>query len=109
LHDLPHDYFRFTEYGLRYLLQKAGLEIVSVQVKGGLLTFLAHQLSTMLLAVAWSLPPLKSVLLAFNRWVLVLGIFHLERLSGSGRIFPQGYIAVARKPRAAGVGSYEAP
>lgn len=98
LHDLPHDYFRYTEYGLRYLLQKAGLEVISLQAKGGLLTFLAHQLSTVLLVVAWSLPPLKAVLLAFNKWVLTLAVFYADRLLGIDRTFPQGYIVVARKP-----------
>jgi SAM-dependent methyltransferase len=98
LHDLPHDYFRFTEYGLRYLLGQNGLEVVSVQTKGGLLTFLVHQLSTLLLAVAWSLPPLKPLLLAFNKWVFALGAFHADRLLGIDKTFPQGYIVVARKP-----------
>jgi SAM-dependent methyltransferase len=102
LHDLPHDYFRFTEYGLRYLLGQAGLEVMSIRPKGGLLTFLAHQLSTILLAVAWSIPRmiplLKGALLAFNRWVLVLGAFYADKLLGTAATFPQGYIVVARKP-----------
>ena len=98
LHDLPHDYYRFTEYGLRYLLERGGLEIVSIQSKGGLLTFLAHQLSTILLAVAWSLPPLKVPLLSFNRWCLTLGAFYADRLLATAKTFPQGYIVVARKP-----------
>lgn len=98
LHDLPHDYFRFTEYGLRYLLGQAGLEIVSIRPKGGLLSFLAHQLSTILLAVAWSLPPLKAPLLFMNRWFLAVGAFHADRLLGTAATLPQGYIVVARKP-----------
>jgi 2-polyprenyl-3-methyl-5-hydroxy-6-metoxy-1,4-benzoquinol methylase len=98
LHDLPYDYFRFTEYGLRYLLAQAGLEVVSIEPKGGLLTFLAHQLSTVLLAVAWSVPPLKMPLLLLNRWILVLGAFYGDRILGTAATFPQGYMVVARKP-----------
>lgn len=98
LHDVPHDYYRYTEYGLRYLLAQAGLEVVSLQAKGGLLTFLAHQLSTVLLAVAWSIGPLKGAILALNRWMLALGAFYLDRVLGIDRTFPQGYIVVARKP-----------
>lgn len=97
LHDVPHDYFRFTEYGLRYLLGQAGLEVVSIQPKGGLLTFLAHQISTVLLAVAWSVPPLKWPLLTFNRFVLVLGAFYADRVLRTAATFPQGYMVVARK------------
>jgi hypothetical protein len=98
LHDLPHDYFRFTEFGLRYLVTEAGLEIESLQPKGGLFTFLAHQLSTILLAVAWTLPPLKVPLLFMNRFCLVLGAFYADRFLGTASTFPQGYIVVARKP-----------
>jgi SAM-dependent methyltransferase len=103
LHDLPHDYFRFTEYGLRYLLEQAGLEVVSIQTKGGLFTFLAHQLSTLLVAVAWSLPPLKAPLLTLNRFFLVLGAFYADRILRTAKTFPQGYIVVARKPLVADV------
>jgi SAM-dependent methyltransferase len=100
LHDLPHDYFRYTEFGLRHLLGQAGLEVVSLRTKGGLLTFLAHQLSTVVLAVAWSLPPLKVFLLMVNKWLLALGAFYADQLLGMDKQFPQGYIVVARKPQA---------
>jgi UDP-N-acetylmuramyl pentapeptide phosphotransferase/UDP-N-acetylglucosamine-1-phosphate transferase/ubiquinone/menaquinone biosynthesis C-methylase UbiE len=35
LHEVPHDYFRFTPYGLRYLAEKAGFEIVAVAALAG--------------------------------------------------------------------------
>jgi SAM-dependent methyltransferase len=36
LHYEPHDYFRYTQYGLRYLLSQAGFELVEVRRMGGL-------------------------------------------------------------------------
>ncbi len=33
-HDLPHDYFRFSEQGLHYLLKKHGMKIETVQRHG---------------------------------------------------------------------------
>lgn len=35
LHQVPEDYFRFTEYGLRSLLARAGLEVQSLKPIGG--------------------------------------------------------------------------
>jgi len=35
LHEIPHDYFRYTPYGLRYLAEKAGLEVVEVKALAG--------------------------------------------------------------------------
>jgi SAM-dependent methyltransferase len=35
LHEEPHDYFRFTEYGLNYLLHETGFEVVEITPNGG--------------------------------------------------------------------------
>jgi len=38
LHDEPHDYWRFTKYGIGALLSEAGLEVVKILPRGGFLT-----------------------------------------------------------------------
>lgn len=38
LHYVPHDYYRFTRYGLEHLLRKVGFEVVQVLQIGGLFT-----------------------------------------------------------------------
>ncbi len=35
LHEEPHDYFRFTRYGLEYLAKRQGFEIVELRAQGG--------------------------------------------------------------------------
>ncbi len=35
IHEEPHDYFRFTRYGLAYLMERAGLEGVEVRAMAG--------------------------------------------------------------------------
>jgi len=35
LHELPHDYYRYTEFGLRRLAETAGFEVVSLEAMGG--------------------------------------------------------------------------
>jgi SAM-dependent methyltransferase len=35
LHEEPHDYFRYTCYGLRSLMEQAGLDVVEVRPLGG--------------------------------------------------------------------------
>lgn len=34
-HEEPHDYYRYTRYGLRYLAQRTGFEVVSVEADTG--------------------------------------------------------------------------
>lgn len=35
LHEEPYDYYRYTHYGLRYLLKRVGLDVISYQPLGG--------------------------------------------------------------------------
>jgi len=38
VHEEPHDYYRFTPYGLKYLLTKAGFEDIEIYPTGGFFT-----------------------------------------------------------------------
>lgn len=44
LHDEPHDFYRYTEYGLRYLAEKSGLEVLEITPTCGLWATLAQRL-----------------------------------------------------------------
>lgn len=35
LHEEPYDFFRFTKYGFKYILEKAGFEITAIKSNGG--------------------------------------------------------------------------
>jgi hypothetical protein len=41
LHELPHDYFRYTDAGLRALLERAGFESVEIQASSDSFTTVA--------------------------------------------------------------------
>lgn len=43
-HQIPHDYFRFTSYGLKRLFNEAGFKIEIVEPMGGYFKYLAHRL-----------------------------------------------------------------
>jgi len=45
-HMQPYDYYRYTRYGLTYLLRQAGFEIRAIQHLEGYLATLAYQLET---------------------------------------------------------------
>lgn len=38
VHEAPHDYFRYTPYGLKYMLQKAGFKDIHIQPSSGFFT-----------------------------------------------------------------------
>lgn len=35
LHEEPHDFFRFTKHGFRYILERAGFEVIAIHSNGG--------------------------------------------------------------------------
>jgi SAM-dependent methyltransferase len=97
LHDEPDDYYRFTKYGLRYLLESAGFEVLALSMKGGLLAFLAHQASTLILSATWAVPGLRQLAWFLNKWLVTWPCFGLDRLTSGSGVFALGYVGVARK------------
>jgi SAM-dependent methyltransferase len=50
LHYEPHDYFRYTKYGLRYLFEKHGFQIEEVRQIGGLFSYFSVRFLELLVA-----------------------------------------------------------
>jgi SAM-dependent methyltransferase len=48
LHEEPHDYFRFTPHGLKWLCAKVGFEVRTVTARGSLWSLIGHKLNTFL-------------------------------------------------------------
>jgi len=46
IHDEPYDFFRYTKYGLRSLLQEVGFKVTKIEVRGNLFTTTAANLNT---------------------------------------------------------------
>lgn len=107
LHELPHDYHRFTPSALRSMMQKAGLEVERIEARGdfaaacgslccqfllGGLGARGMQSDGSVLPSAW-----RNLLLA-PIYALVQGAsLILSRLSSDDRV-TLGYTLVARKP-----------
>jgi SAM-dependent methyltransferase len=69
LHHEPHDYYRYTKYGLRYLATKSGFEVIEVSPTCGLWAMLTQRLADTVVYTyarrrAWWLDKLLSLLLA---------------------------------------------
>ncbi len=98
LHDEPHDYYRFTRHGLRRVLEQAGFQVIDLRQRGGLFSFLGHQVSTVLLTAGWGVPVVRSILWWCNRWLVIGLSVWLDGLAEAGGLFPMGYSVAAVKP-----------
>jgi SAM-dependent methyltransferase len=100
LHDLPHDYYRYTRYGLEYILKSSGFEIIEILARQGLFSFLGHQGALLVLGSVWGIPILSRVIYYGNALFNTSFCYHLDKWLKLDRLFPLGYTVVARKPEA---------
>jgi SAM-dependent methyltransferase len=103
-HQKPCDFYRFTSFGLRHLLERAGLRIKSMRPMGGYFWFLSFQLQNI---NYWLFPPgmpgrrwtwpLRALFGVIFQLILPLILFYLDPLD---RIKDEtfGYLCVAFKP-----------
>lgn len=97
LHEEPHDYFRYTHYGIRSLLERNGFEVLEMAACGGMLSFLMHQFCTLLVCLFWGIPLIKHIVFLLNECFFVIPTCLIdERLSRSS-VAPLQYVCVARK------------
>ena len=99
-HELPHDYFRFTQEGLGSLLRDAGFVEIDVRAVGGPLCFLHHQVSCVLPGMLAPIPLLGAGLAALNA-VIALACVALDRVLDAAALAPLGVLATARRADAA--------
>lgn len=97
LHDEPYDYYRYTKYGLEYLLSSEGLKVIQLVKRGGIFSFLGHQLSTILVGIAWGVPGLRQLVWWINSWLVTRLCFNLDAIFDKRGIFAMGYTVVAER------------
>ena len=105
IHDAPHDYFRYTKYGLRHLLRRFDIvELREETTAVGSLAVLLQRLGMQAETLGWM--PLRAIWLLGARLVHPLS-FLITREYGDSRrltvergIMTSGYHVACRKPSA---------
>ena len=97
LHNEPHDYFRFTRYGLAQLADDAGLEIAHTSHSGGLFCLLGHIFSTFWVNLTFGVPVLQQATRILNRlWVRM--VLWLDNRLERSELFALNYLCLMQKP-----------
>lgn len=92
-HQQPHDYFRYTRFGLEHLTRSAGFVDIRIEAVGGFFRLLSRRLmnSVQFFPGIWAILPV----IAFGPLALTLPF--LDTLDKK-RSFTLGHICFARKP-----------
>lgn len=106
-HQVPYDFFRYTSFGIRYLLKKVGLSIEEIRPLGGYYWYLSFQLQLMSywtfsrnkVLEKWGLLHLllKVFVTIIFELLLPLLLFYLDPLDRVQEA-TLGHYCVARKP-----------
>jgi SAM-dependent methyltransferase len=101
LHGQPHDYYRFTRYGLTYLAERAGFTVEKMVPNGGLTTLLLN-VPSVALSMALSAARLGRLIPPVTRLFVVVDRNIGGRLERGG-LFSMNHLAVLRKPVGSGI------
>jgi SAM-dependent methyltransferase len=97
LHQAPHDFYRYTRYGLEELLREAGFGAARIEPVGGAFWNLGSRCLHLLTLFRGSAFPLALLLAPLLGFLVPLLCFYLDRLD-TGREDTLGYRVVAEKP-----------
>jgi SAM-dependent methyltransferase len=95
LHGQPHDYYRFTRYGVAYLARHAGFEVVEIITNGGLFHFLFNAPS-IILSTLWATLKLYRLIRPTTYFWLALARMFDSWFDQDG-LFAMNHILVLRK------------
>ena len=104
-HQKPHDYYRYTSFGLRYILEKSGLQVESIQPLGGYFWFLSFQLQNSVYWIfsfrdqkyRWITFPIRALMAVIFQIIAPLFLYYLDDLDPvKDETF--GHVCVAVKP-----------
>jgi hypothetical protein len=96
LHEIPYDYFRYTEYALKHFAETNGLKILLLKIIGGTPEILADLFAKHFI----NIPVIGKFLAVIIQGLTVTFIRTSlgKRMSEkTGRIFPLGYFLVLEK------------
>jgi hypothetical protein len=98
IHEEPRDFFRYSRYGLEYLLKKSGYEILMLRPLSGFYGTFAQLFSYQLFRLHRGPLARLPVIPFMALGVQLLGLF-LDRFERSER-WPWAYAVVAQRPNA---------
>lgn len=95
IHNAPHDYFRYTKYGLQVLAQENGFDVIKLEEVGGLFSFLGYVRSTFFMP--FFMLPVFGGFIFFANYILARMDILLDEIFRNKQVFPLNYLLIVKK------------
>lgn len=95
IHNAPHDYFRYTKYGLETIAKENNFSLIQLEEIGGFFCFLGYVRSTFLMPF-FTLPILGNLIFFANYFFAIIDIL-LDEIIKNKQVFPLNYLLVIKK------------
>src|SRR6185295_6104589 len=97
LHEIPHDYYRYTEFSLRRFVEEAGLQLVQLEILGGA-PEIVGDIFAKNIQTARAIGPSVAMLVQWFTATLTSTRVGKRMSERTCDLFPFGYFLVAVKP-----------
>jgi len=98
LHGEPEDYYRYTKYGLFYMLDKYGFRVLEINAAGSIFSFLFAPISDFILSYTYGIPIVFQTAFFLNS-LFVQIISRIDLFLFKNSIMPANYILAAERIR----------
>jgi len=100
IHEAPHDYFRYTPYGLEHMLKKAGFQDIVIEAQSGVFTTIVMKFNYFTRRLISGPKPIRAILFTVFAPLWWLGQVlapYLDKLDKNWSLESSGYFVTARK------------
>lgn len=100
IHEAPHDYFRYTPYGLEHMLKKAGFQDIIIEAQSGVFTTLFMKFNYFTRKLITGPKPIRAILFTVFVPLWWLGQVlapYFDKLDKNWSLEASGYFVTARK------------
>lgn len=97
LHEEPFGFYRYTPYGIQFLMEKAEFAVKEEYRAGGLISFISHPFSLVGVSAFWLIPGMRWVFWWINKILVVLPVIKIDKIFNLVGKFPTNIVVVGKK------------
>jgi SAM-dependent methyltransferase len=97
LHEEPHDYYRFSRYGLKAIFEKDNFKVIDIKPVAGIISMLGFLISVFFVKTLKHFKYLTIIFYHINKIIQISIFFPLDKIIDKRKRFAQGHFIIVEK------------